>query len=185
MDFEQLIAKQRELYLNDLIDFYKTKGGGAKELLIELNNDELTRAFKLWRLDHCEQVNGEPKTTEFNSDKYLDFEPTEYLYNDLKVELSPFYWNGCDFELKPVLLKNDWLMAWVERWINLDDDNEMDSNGLSGAIHNVTKPEENIDHCTFSVDFGSAGVDAFLDLVHEIYLNEVKELRIGSFSMIS
>jgi hypothetical protein len=184
MDIKEILGRQRELYLNDLLDFYKEKTSGVREVMLELNNDEPIRQFKLYRLDHYDQVDGEPMPTELNSDKYLDFEPIEYNYGELIIELNPFYWNGCEFILKTNSSENEWLIEWTKKWIDEADEKHEGSDGLTGVIHSVTKPELSADTFSFSVDFGSADIEAFLDLINEIYLQEIKSLRIGSFSMI-
>jgi hypothetical protein len=184
MDIKEILSRQRELYLNDLLDFYKEKTNGVREVMLILNNNEPIREFKLYRLDHYEQVVGESKPTELNSDKYLDFETIIYNYGEMTIELNPFYWNGCEFILKTSSLQNDWLIEWIKHWIDEADDKQEDVNGLTGVIHCVTKPKFNNGNYSFSVDFGSAEIEAFLDLINQIYLKEIKLLRIGSFSMM-
>ena len=181
MDIKEVIIRQRELYLNDLLNFYKERTSGVKELLLELNNNEPIRQFKLYRLDHYSQINNEPQPTEHNSDKYLDFEPILYNYSDMKIELNPFYWNGCEFILNSFPSTDDWLINWTKKWIDEDNVNPKDSNGLFGVIHNVTKPELSKELYSFSVDFGSVDVEAFMDLINEIYLQDIKDIKIGSF----
>jgi hypothetical protein len=184
MDIKEIFRRQRELYLKDLLDFYSETESGVKEVMLELNKDEPIRVFKLYRLDHYDQIDGESKPTELNSDKYLDFDPIEYKYDSLNIELNPFYWNGCEFVLTSSSTDLDWLIRWTEKWIDEDDKNQTDANGLSGVIHGVTRPENAGDQISFSVDFGSADIESIIDLIHEIYLQDVKKLRIGSFSMI-
>jgi hypothetical protein len=184
MDFKEIIRKNRDLYLNALIELYKENPSGAKEILLELNIDEPIRQFKLYRIDYFEKVNNESKPTELNLDKYLDFEQIEYNYGEMKIELNPFYWNGCEFILNEKPKEQDWLIEWIKGWIDEDDGNNEDSNGLSGVIHSVTRPKQSMHDYSFSVDFGSADLQSFLDLIDEIYLQGVKKLKIGSFSMI-
>jgi hypothetical protein len=182
MDIKEILTSQRELYLKALLEFYNENRSGAKEILLELDNAEDVHEFKLYRLDHYDQVDGEPRSTEINSDKYLDFEPLKYHYDELRVEMNPFYWNGCEFILHPKPANNDWLIAWIKKWIDEEDKNPEDADGLSGVIHNVSKPDYEY---SFSVDFGSTGIDAFLELIDEIHLQNVSDLRIGSFSISS
>ena len=185
MDLREIVTRQRELYLNDLLEFYKEKTSGAREIMLEFNTTEQIPQFKLYRLDHYEQVGGESKATELNSDKYLYFEPIEYDYREMTIELNPFYWNACEFNLKTISLQSDWLIKWTEKWIDEADEKHEDATGISGVIHSVTKPKLNGDSISFDIDFGSADIDAFLDLLDEIYLQNIKSMRIGSFSMLN
>ena len=185
MYLKEILIRQRELYLNDLLDFYKKKTSGVREVMLELNNDEPIRQFRLYRLDHYDHFDGEAKPTEFNSDKYLDFESIKYNYGELRIELNPFYWNGCEFVLKMSSSENEWLIEWTKKWIDEAGEKQEGSDGLTGVIHSVTKPELIADTFSFSVDFGSADIEAFIDLINEIYLQNTKSLRIGSFTMIN
>jgi hypothetical protein len=97
MDFIDIIRQQRECYLKRLTEFYRKRTLGAKEILLVLNNDEEERIFKLFRLDHFEQINEESKPTELGPDRYINYPMTSFKLGDLSIELNPFYWHGCDF----------------------------------------------------------------------------------------
>ena len=98
---------------------------------MELNGDEKERVFKLYRLDHYEQVDGEGKPTELGADTYLNHQPTNYKFGQLNIELNPFFWHGCDFVFKQELTNIDWLKSWTKKWIDEEDKNPIDTNGLS------------------------------------------------------
>jgi hypothetical protein len=115
----------------------------------------------------------------------LNFEQLEYQYGKMIIKLHPFYWNGCDFILHVKSLENDWLIEWAKKWIDELDDKQEDVNGLTGVIHSATKPELENDTFSFSVDFGSADIEAFLELINEIYLQNIESMRIGSNSIMS
>ena len=136
------------------------------------------------RVDYFKTVEGKNNLIEVNSERYISFEPIHLELNDLKIAIAPFYWNGCEFIFSPKPGSDDWLTGWIDKWINEADDWELGENGLLGAIHNVTKPIETENGFMFSVDFGSAGIEAFNDLINEIYQQGVLSLKIGSFSMI-
>lgn len=184
MEIEEILYRQRELYLIDLLEFYEGKTTGAREVMIQLNNNESVQLFKLWRLDYLDQINGEFKPIEFNSAKYLNFEAIEYYYGEMTIELNPFYWNGCEFFFESNSSNYDWLIKWAKKWIDELETKREDLNGLTGIIHSVTKPELIDNIFSFSVDFGSAHTEAFQELINEFYIQNIKSVRIGSFSMI-
>lgn len=185
MDFREIIKGQRDTYLKQLTKFYSERTTGAKEILLELNGDEKERVFRLYRLDHYEQVDGEGKPTELGADTYLNHQRTNFNLGQLNIELNPFFWHGCDFILKQGLSDIDWLRSWTKKWIDEEDKNPTDTNGLSGVIHNVTRPTSTTNNETkFSVDFGSADTDSFIELIETIEKQGIKDLRIGSFEMI-
>lgn len=184
MEIEEILYRQRELYLIDLLEFYKGKTNGAREVMIQLNNKESVQLFKLWRLDYLDKINDEFKPTDFNSDKYLNFEVIEYYYGEMTIELHPFYWNGCEFFFESNSSNFDWLIKWAKKWIDEFDTKQEDLNGLTGIIHSVTKPDLIDNTFSFSVDFGSADIEAFQELINEFYIQNIKSVKIGSFSMI-
>jgi hypothetical protein len=184
MTFKEIIARQRELYLTDLLDFYKERTSGVREVMLELNKEEPIPIFKTYRLDHYDQIDGQSKPTELNSDKYLDFDPINYEFGSLKIELSPFYWNGCEFILNPIPADLNWLILWAKKWIDIEENKSEDANGLMSVVHNVTKPKQTEIGYSFSVDFGTADIEAFFELLDEIANQDVKEVRVGSFSMM-
>jgi len=57
MNFIDIIRQQRECYFKQLIEFYLERQSGAKELLLVLDNEEDDHVFKLYKLDHFEQIN--------------------------------------------------------------------------------------------------------------------------------
>ncbi|MEJ0032421.1 MAG: hypothetical protein WDO15_19640 [Bacteroidota bacterium] len=184
MDFIDIIKAQRDLYLKQLTEFYSEQNPGAKEILLELNGDEPEKIFKLYRLDHFEQIDGEGKPTELAADRYLNHQMTSFLLGNLSVELNPFYWHGCDFVFDQELHSIEWLKSWATKWIDVEDNNPVDFNGFSGVIHNVTRPQQNNGEWQFSVDFGTANEKAFIELIQAIDELRISRVRIGSFEMI-
>ena len=49
----------------------------------------------------------------------------------------------------------------------------------------MTQPEKKTNHTTFSVDFGSAPVDAFFRLLGALEEADVREVEVGSFHLFS
>lgn len=184
MELTEIIQRQRETYLRQLTEFYKTRTTGAKELLLELNEDEQERVFKLYRLDYYEQLDGESHPTELAPDTYVSHPSIGYILGQMKIELNPFYWHGCDFVLDKMTDEIDWLKDWTKKWIDDEDKNPIDYRGFSNVIHNVTRPAKVEDEIKFSVDFGTADTDCFMDLIQQIERRGTKNLRIGSFEMI-
>lgn len=180
MDIYEIVERQREIYINDLVAFYRNQKEGARELLLAYNKPEEDEAFRLYRLDYYTQ---EGEAIELDSDKYLDFEPIECSLSDMQIQLRPFYWNGCEFILTSPPKDITWLTMWIKKRIDIDDVRQEDGSGLQGVIHNVTSPNLDSD-CNFSVDFGSADTSVFWELVDEIFKAGIKNLRIGSFGML-
>jgi len=164
----KVLDKVRDHYLQRFVaslnEYRESNSPAACELLIELNR-EGTRAYKLYRLDMASNASGEFKAQEVNPSTHLTFEPFEEQLGDVCVCLSPIAWNGVElrgwievFELKR-------LEAWALKWLDVDDHNAQDSNGLQGVIHSVTEPKLEGTTLYLSVDFGSAPVTSFAELI--------------------
>lgn len=97
--------------------------------------------------------------------------------------MNPFFWNGCEFVLNPYSSDFSWIIAWTKKWIDEADEMPEDSCGLSGVIHSVTSPEVVNGSLLFSVDFGSAGVDAFMELIEGIRSQGTKSFKIRTSSI--
>ena len=184
MELKEIIQRQRETYLRQLTEFYKIRTTGAKELLLELNGEEQERIFKLYRLDYYEQVDGQSHPTELAPDTYVSHPPIDYTLGQMNIELNPFYWHGCDFVLDKMTNEIEWLKDWTKKWIDDEDKMPINSSGFSNVIHNVTRPTKNENGIKFSVDFGTADVDCFLDLIQQIEKQGIDNLKIGSFEII-
>lgn len=185
MEFNELISQHRALYVEDLLNGYAKQPEGLREVLIAYQNEEPVNEFKLWRVDHMIIVDGKPSLTELNSDRYLNYETMEFRFENLHVILSPFHWNGCEFIISPKPDNYEWLINWISKWIDELDSKPQNEEGLQCVIHSVTRPQETPDSIQFSVDFGSATVDAFHNLINEIYLLNSSTLKIGSNLVIA
>ena len=184
MDFIEFLKQQRECYLKQLIEFYRERQSGAKEILLVLDNDEEERIFKLYRLDHYEQIDGEGRPTELGPNRYTNHPKILFKLGDLSIELNPFYWHGCDFVFEKEIQNIEWLKLWATKWIDVEDTNPIDANGFSGVIHNVTRPLQTNNGWQFTVDFGTASEESFNELLRCINERGIGEVRIGSLEMI-
>ena len=136
----------------------------ASELLIELNR-EGTLAYKLYRLDMGSNASGEFKVQEVNPSTHLSFAPFKEQLGNVTISLSPVAWNGIELTTQIDAFDPQMLEAWVLKWLDVDDHNTQDSNGLQGVIHSVTEPKFEDGKLYISVDFGSAPVASFTELI--------------------
>lgn len=88
-------------------------------------------------------------------------------------------WNGVDFHLNTNF---NWgpLESWALRWLDVEDQHHQDSDGLQGVIHSVTAPEIRGELAEFSVDFGSAPILAFEELLHVLQEVGATEVEVRS-----
>jgi hypothetical protein len=73
----------------------------------------------------------------------------------------------------------------LEEWFDEHESKPADEDGLAGVLHNMTQPSNNAEFRTFSVDFGSAPVDAFFKLLEALASTGVREVAVGSFHLLA
>lgn len=103
-----------------------------------------------------------------DSDRMVSFEPLEFVWEkSLRVELRPFHWDSVPVEFKGIGFRTDWrtLVNWFEVWFDGEEQRRPDRDGLLGVVHFLSDPKQSEESVTFSVDLGSASVEAFEELL--------------------
>jgi hypothetical protein len=167
----EIAASVRTHYLEKMIasfeDFRTLHSPSALEVLFELQR-ECAYPFRLYRADMASNTEDGPKLQDVNPEGYLNFNAiTESISETLQVTLNPIAWHGVDFDCDKVLTVSD-LEGWAMRWLDVEDEHIQDSVGLQGVIHSVTAPELQGSRTEFSVDFGSAPVEALKELLDSL-----------------
>ncbi len=178
-----LLTQIREHYLSvltsSLKEFQREFSPSAPELLLETGR-EAAYAFRLYRIDMASNVGGETKMQEVNPSAYLNFPLQSFTpFPGLVLTVNPIAWNGVDFTIHTI---SNWdgLEDWALRWLDVDDSHPQDENGLQGVIHSVTTPEASNGSTSFSVDFGSAPVAAFEELLQLLVALGAKRVEMDS-----
>lgn len=184
MEFKEIINHQRQSYIKQLKAFYADRNDGAREILMALNGEDETLLFKLTRLDYLVKIDGEFKIEELSPDTYSNHPPISFTYGQLQVELNPFFWHGCEFIVDEEFENLDWLRTWTKTWIDEEDKFQSDNDGFTGAIHNVTFPTTERQRTKFTVDFGTASTEAFMNLINLIKDTGTRNLIINSFDLL-
>lgn len=130
------------------------------EICLELERPEArSQLYRLYVVDILERLSdGETKVIEIN------VEPSSVQIPDVPVD-APIAWNGIEFRCAPEHFPEEALVSWGNRWITDESPPLGPQNDLTGIIHSVTEPSLTHSHIEFSVDFGSAPVAAFDELV--------------------
>jgi len=184
MEFEEIITHQRQSFVKQLKSFYENRKEGAREILMALDSEEETLLFKLYRIDYLIKVDGEFKIEELSPDTYSNHPPINFTYGEMRVELNPFFWHGCEFIIDKEYKDIDWLKSWTKTWLDEEETIPVDRDGFTGTIHSVTYPTSENQKTKFTVDLGTAPVDSFMDLVNCIKETGADRLIINSFDLI-
>ena len=166
--FTFLVEQVRSHYLQGyracLREFKSSHTRSAPEILLELQRDA-PLAFKLYRVDMGSNSDNGFEAKEANLETHLEFAPFQaYLGSELELAVFPFSWNGVEFKAK-FTSDTQILEQWALKWLDIEDQHEQDEHGLQGVIHSVTKLDEIDGLGGFSIDFGSAPVEALSDLL--------------------
>jgi hypothetical protein len=184
MELTEILNHHRLTYLKQLNSFYEKRIEGAKEILISLNSPEEGLLFKLSRFDYLIKIDGEFKIEELSPDTFSNHPKLDFKLEKLTIELNPFFWNGCEFVIDKIYENIDWLRNWTKKWIDEKDEKSTDENGFCGVIHSVTYPIVENQVTKFTIDFGTADVYAFIELINEIQLSGAERVIINSFDLI-
>lgn len=168
MTIVDVLEEVRNHYLQRFVaalaEYLATHIPAASEILFELNR-ESARAYKLYRLDMGSNASGEFQSQEINLSSHLAFEPMGERLGGVSILLSPIAWNGVELKTRLETYDPQLLEQWTLKWLDVEDHNAVDSDGLQSVIHNVTVPSIAGGALYMSIDFGSAPVASFTELV--------------------
>jgi hypothetical protein len=155
-------------------------------LLLPDGNEDIPELYRLYRMDLIWKNEQEQhKMNEFNLDPLPDLPAMlEGTVGNMNVVVYPVIWNAVEFRFEK--FDGDWseLDRWYQKWLNTDDTNFRDVDGLSGVVHHAARPDIDGDLAIIPVDFGSAPVNAVMELLQVLETIGVKRVEVGSFSYI-
>ena len=186
MTIDELLTKERTQYLATFklgLDQYKTEKS-AIEILIQMTADLNKNQHEIFQLNRYDLINinaeGKYDIKEFNleKDSVFKFDKQIYKINGMKVVVKPFVWNGCEFTLdkKPNITYDN----WAKKWVDIDDKKTISADGYQNVIHSVTFPVEENGKWTTAIDFGTAPIEAFNDLMKTLSGQGIKEIEVHS-----
>jgi hypothetical protein len=186
MTLDEILTKEREQY----VATYKlgiSQSGTTKqatEILIKTTSDQNREHPELYQHNRYDLVivNAQKKFDfhEFNLDKdsVLKFDTQSFSIDGIDVEIEPFVWNGCEFTVdeKP----NFMFESWAKKWIDIEDNKEVPKDSFSNVIHSVTFPKQEGNKWTISIDFGTAPIEAFKELLTTLNRQGIKHVEVHS-----
>jgi hypothetical protein len=184
-----IVVAGRDHYLNRyrpaIRDYRARYYPSHPEVMLEPNGSTTPIPYRYFRVDLASGAVSPPNLTDINVDPHEAFAPSTFAWDsNLKVTLHPFVWNGIEFVSGTVPDQITLLTDWVSRWLDIGDTKPEDNDGLSEVIHSVTFPKVEDLRWSFSVDFGSAPVRAFEDLLDTLSKLRIKVINVGSFTYL-
>jgi len=179
MEFEELIELARDSYVGQFAHFADMQArahpDGVPEVKLEVSEEA-----GLYRSLYCaDYMTGQPdeaqmpQIVELAPDSEVTFEPVVVTLNELEMTVEALDWHEMNFSLTGAPDTLQGIDAWFETWFDPDDANvDLDSR-FSGHIHSLLIDGEHL-----HVDFGTAPVQAFVDLLVLLEMNGCQAVRV-------
>jgi len=189
----ELIEQIRALYITSLTDALASRAIVRAEPIAATDTPGKGAAkqsgARVWPRRHDgveENAAGDETPFAVDSEGVLGFEPISFAWGeDLNVQLLPFCWDFVEFEVRSTGLRNfvDNLGDWHERWFlpsahSKQQAEELSEQGLAGVLHELSGVQERGEYRCFQVDFGSAPVLCFEDLLDVLVASGVESVTV-------
>jgi hypothetical protein len=156
-----------EFFKKGIEQLKKDKNQYAIELLIESNSDTLKLPFKLIRLDfiYKDEQNAD-RLLSLQLDSIQDYQPIIETIKNTSFEIFPFCWDNCKIITEKIDTSK--LIPWIETWIDIESSRYTD---FSNSIHNCTMIQNIEGKDEIVVDFGTAPIESFTDLMELLIID--------------
>jgi hypothetical protein len=152
------------------------------EVLVELDTPGSSLVRRLNRVDVIWGGAANPSIIEANVDPVSTAACLHSEPGPPALRAFPLVWNSFEVVYPDEVDLGSGFTQWFERWLDVDDAQVPDEDGLAGVIHSVTVPGPFLTGWGFSVDMGSAPVSAVIELLALPALRQVGAVDIGSFT---
>jgi hypothetical protein len=114
------------------------------------------------------------------TERLIAFAPLEFEWSGgLRVRLAPFPWDYCELQLAAPVADAAHFRVWFDRWFDAEDSRPEDDGDFKGVVHFMSDPEVGEGVTRLLVDFGSAPVAAFEQLLDAAVASGQTSVRIG------
>jgi hypothetical protein len=175
MDVEALTARIREHYIGQFRAFVADqKQGcvkGASEVKLRLSPE--SRIFQeLYCVDFIK--NDPPEIVELQPERVLSFKPISGAIGDARLRIEHLCWDDVEIyhDLGMPLKGID---QWFALWFDENDERLEATAEFSNAIHSLLVEADHL-----SIDFGSAPIVAFWELLALLEASGAKSIRVTS-----
>jgi len=185
----QVLAEAAESYANALANARGKLEPGydtlVSEVLIGMASEEIPTPYRRMRLDFFGRKGDAVGSIISNLDNPRQFRAIRENWQGIEVEARPLVWNGIDFRTDADLSNPTPLIKWYTKWLDPEDARPVDERGLQGVVHSVVMPDKGEDgQWIVPVDFGSAPIEAFSELMEVFRQCGARRIRVESFEMV-
>ncbi|MEQ1747989.1 MAG: hypothetical protein ABL974_01095 [Prosthecobacter sp.] len=164
-----------------LADIRESHPDAVSELLVELNNLEVPRPYRLMRPDILYKQGEEQKLLRVEKAEGLSFEPLDTsLACGVPMKMHSFRWDKLELRLHGDV--NDWLPfeEWVCKWLDVEDIKSTPGADFAGLVHQVSQPVKEDGVWALCIDMGSADLEALNELLGVLGGFELQQIEIGN-----
>lgn len=166
MEIQELFAKHRAHFVDQLLAFYKANNAQDTELLVALDDDDLEGVFLFYR---CDAVDEKDNAIDMDPEEFLSHERIEIRVNETRLLIDPFVWSACSVSLQGELIDWEPILSWAFFWMDVDEEKKPNKKGILNVMHQMTPPEKDKDGwTTFLLDLGTAPATALEELVQTL-----------------
>lgn len=176
-----LLQSIRDLYTDPFADVV-ARVGGLSEVALRDRSGRPIRNGSLglpMRIDLVSVAAGAPQSESVDPERLMRFEPISFVsHAGLHVLLHPFQWDDVLLTFEDPGCHGDWrlMIDWFAEWYRENDDSDGE---LLGVVHCLSGPEVVRGCVRFTVDLGSAPVEAFEALLDVIAALGVTSIVVG------
>jgi hypothetical protein len=186
MDVIDLVAQVRDHFLNQFGAFVERQQElcpfGSPEVKLQLS--ETSGVYqRLYCVDFIkpaeeddedDEAESEGGVVEFQPEFFLEFEPTSGGFGAMAVTIEELRWHDVVFYHDLPKLPDELIAQWFEAWFDPEDERYDPESRFAGIIHTLL-----LDYGEVSVDFGTAPVEAFWDMLELLEASGAKNVRIA------
>ena len=121
---------------------------------------------------------GTPEIVEFEPDRILGFDPVSATLGDADLNIERMRWDDVVIDHDGSFVAEQVLGGWFEKWFDPDDRRYRAGSDLGNVIHSLA-----VEPGRLRVDFGSAGPDAFWEILDLLEKSGATRLNVSSSSV--
>lgn len=177
LEFGDLLNLVRDSYITQFSAFVDQQraghDNGGPEVKFELTEDSDFFGHA-YCADYASPEDG-GHVVELSPDEEISFDPLQVSFGEMEMAVTRLAWHDMTFSLpQGAQVAPDRIAPWFETWFDPNEERFDPDTRFSGNIHALT-----LDADGMNVDFGTAPLDAFIELVELLEAEGCKAVAIS------
>lgn len=180
-ELHDLLSTVRALYVQELAEAVRNQPGSFVESALRMEDGTLATEGTPptpYRADLISRDTGE--TIQIDSTRRLTFREASFKRHGFRLQIASFFWDCANFSVNgATALDVDLISNWFDHWFDPEDQRDPNELGLHGVVHSMSNVEVSNDDWVFQIDFGSAPIEAFTDLIASLEAAGAKSVEVS------